>query len=362
MNNPHFRQAFLAPEASILEALRIIDEASLQIALVVDADGRLLGTVTDGDIRRGILHGVKLEDKVTGVMNSSPVTAGPELGEAGILALMAEKKIHQIPIVDAQRRVAGLAQMDEMVGPRAGAAEQEDVRVVLMLGGQGTRLLPLTQETPKPMLSVGDRPLLETIVGTFAAQGFRHFYFCVNYMADVIERHFGDGSRFGVSISYLHERTRMGTAGALSLLPEDRPRGPLIVMNGDILTDSSFRHLVAFHRQTRAAATMCVREYEQQVPYGIVQTSGTTLQSIVEKPSQTYFVNAGIYVLDPDVPDLVPRGQAFDMPQLFEALKAQGRESAVFPIREYWLDIGRHEDLERARAEYGTVFGRGGGR
>ena len=229
--------------------------------------------------------------------------------------------------------------------------------VILMLGGQGTRLLPLTQETPKPMLSVGDKPLLETIVGNFAAQGFKNFYFSVNYKADIIERHFGEGSRFGINISYLYEKQPMGTAGALSLLPE-RPEGPLIVMNGDILTNSNFRHLIDFHRQNKAMATMCVREYEQQVPYGIVQTSGTKLQSITEKPMQTYFVNAGIYVIDPEALDYVPKGQYFDMPQLFDALKQADEDPAVFPIREYWLDIGRHEDLERARAEYGKIFGK----
>ena len=352
-----FEDTFLDQSATILEAIRIIDHASLQIALVIDKDRHLKGTVTDGDIRRGIINGIKLEDCVEKVMNRTPVTITPETSREESLSLMTAKKIHQLPIVDKDGKVTGLAQFDVLLKRSTPIYEdQEDVRVILMLGGEGARLLPLTKETPKPMLSIGDKPLLETIIGNFSVQGFKNFYFSVNYKADIIEQYFGDGSRFGVNISYLYEKTRMGTAGALSLLPEV-PQGSLIIMNGDILTNSNFCHLVNFHRQNKALATMCVREYEQQIPYGIVTANGMTLQSITEKPSHSYFVNAGIYVVDPDVLGFVPKDQYFDMPQLFDELQKAGKESSVFPIREYWLDIGRHEDLEQARTDYRKIFG-----
>ena len=354
--NISFEDAFLHQESTILEAIKIIDHTALQIALVVDDERHLLGSVTDGDIRRGILGGVKLEDSVSKVMNSSPHTIPPGTSRQKSRSIMLEYKIHQLPIVDDQGIILGLAQMDNVLSGPLSYEDRDDVWVVLMLGGMGTRLLPLTEGTPKPMLSIGDKPLLETIVGNFVSQGFKNFYFSVNYKADMIEDHFGDGSRFGINISYLHEQSRMGTAGALSLLPE-RPKGPIVIMNGDILTNNNFRHLVNFHCQNKASATMCVREYEQQVPYGIVTTIGTKLESITEKPSHSYFVNAGIYVIDPDVLDFVPQGQFFDMPQLFDELQKENLESSVFPIRDYWRDIGHHEDLERARSEYQEIFG-----
>jgi|JI10StandDraft_1071094.scaffolds.fasta_scaffold14957_7 dTDP-glucose pyrophosphorylase len=350
-----FENTLIAPTATILEAIRCIDDAALQVALVVDADRKLLGTVTDGDVRRGILAGVRLEDAVTRVMNQKPTTVAAQTSRAEMLAIMDVKKFNQLPIVDEQHRVIGLEWRDHLVQTTVGAAIQDDVWVVLMLGGQGTRLHPLTENTPKPMLDIGDKPLLETIVRTISGHGFRKFFFAVNYKADVIRNYFGNGEKFGVQIEYLLEKERLGTAGALSLLP-GKPAGPMLVMNGDILTNSNFAHLVEFHRQNKAHATMCVREYQHQLPYGVVQNSGTRLESFVEKPNQSFFVNAGIYVIDPEALDFVPQGQYFDMPQLFDALAKAGHESAVFPIREYWLDIGRHDDLERAREDYRKVF------
>lgn len=355
-----FKDTLVLVDQSILQALKCIDNASLQIALVVDADMRLVGTVTDGDVRRGILAGVKLDEPVTRVMNKTPFTMPAATTRAEAIQVMTVRKYHHLPIVDSEGKLVRLEWLDALLqqemqdAPAPFAAE--DIAVVLMLGGQGTRLMPLTEKLPKPMLPVGDRPLLETIVRNFKEQGFRKFFFSVNYKAEVIEAHFGDGSAFGVDITYLHENTRMGTAGALTLLPEG-PKGPLIVMNGDILTNNNFHQLINFHRQNKAHATMCVREYQQQVPYGIVQTVGTKLASIIEKPSHSYFVNAGIYVIGPEALSILPPGQYFDMPQFFEALGAQGYESAVFPIREYWLDVGRLDDLEQARIDYKKVFG-----
>ncbi len=349
-----FESAFLSPDMSVLDALKIIDNARLQIALVTDEQRVLFGTVTDGDIRRGILSGVRLEDPVTTVMNRTPLTANVASSRAERRALMNLKKVHHIPIVDAAARVVGLEHIDDILS-NTPVSQAKDVWVVLMLGGEGKRLRPLTEDLPKPMIPLGGKPLLETIVANFVTQGFKQFFFCVNYKADIIRAYFSDGSAFGANIVYMTETEPMGTAGALGLLP-DLPPGPFIVMNGDILTNSTFAHLIRFHDQTDVQATMCVREYQYQVPYGIVRSEGTRFSSIEEKPLQSYFINAGIYVLDPGVLKYVTKGKPMDMPDLFETLAAQNQESAVFPIREYWLDIGRMQDLEQARTDYHKVF------
>lgn len=346
-----FHQTLVDSRKQILDAIKAIEAGSCQIALVVDADRRLIGTVTDGDIRRGILRGIGLDQSVTKVMNPKPLTVPPTLGKEAILRLMREREIHHIPVVDENRKVVGLETIDSLIHQEA-----LDVWVVLMVGGLGARLRPLTETVPKPLLPVGGRPLLETIIENFATQGFRRIFLSVNYKAEMFEAHFGDGSKLGVEIEYVHESGRMGTAGSLSLLPE-RPTNPVVVMNGDLLTAVNFSQFLDFHREHRAKATMAVREYSFQIPYGVVETSNHRLVSIAEKPVQQHFVSAGMNVLEPEVIDMIPKGTAIDMPQLFEAVIAQGGEAAVFPIREYWMDIGRLDDLERAQIEFGKVFG-----
>ncbi len=346
-----YRSVLVSASSSILEAVKTIDAGSLQIALVVDGNGVLLGTVTDGDVRRGLLRGVRLEEPVAEVMNRQPKTIHRSQGRDEALRMMRRLDIHQLPVVDDGHRVVGIELLDELIRP-----DVQDTWVVLMAGGLGTRLMPLTEATPKPLLPVGGKPLIETIIGNFVDQGFSRFFLSVNYKAEMFRSHFGDGSRLGVQIEYLHEDQALGTAGALSLLP-DAPPGPVIVMNGDLLTSIDFRHLLKFHHDHAGAATMCVREYSFQVPYGVVETDGYRLASITEKPVQSFFVSAGIYVLGPDVLDLIPRGEFFNMPELFQAAAARGQETLAFPIREYWLDIGRFDDLERARTEFDKVFG-----
>ena len=339
-----WRDALIRPEDTVRETIRRIDGSSTQIALVVDPAGCLLGTITDGDIRRGLLKGVSLDDPARMIMNTSPTCASPGDEREKILARMKAKSLHQIPIVDAGRKVVGLEVLDELLSAR------RDNWVVLMAGGRGTRLRPLTDDTPKPMLRVGAKPIIETIMESFIDQGFNRFYLAVNYRAEMVRAHFGDGSRWGVEIGYLNEESPLGTAGALSLLPS-RPTSPLVVMNADLLTRVGFGHMLDFHRTHGAAATMGVREYDFQVPFGVVTIKDQSIVSIEEKPTHRFFVNAGIYVLSPETLELVPRGRHFDMPDLFEALIARGRETAVFPVREYWIDIGRMDDFERAADE-----------
>lgn len=340
----------IGPQASIRDAIRVIDAGGFQIALVVDDARVLVGTVTDGDVRRGILAGRELGEPVTAVMNTSPKTATLGDGRERILELMQRRRIHQVPIVDGDGVVLGVEILDELLRP-----EPLSNPVILLAGGKGTRLRPITEDIPKPLVPVGDRPILERIVETLREHGFRNLWMAVNYKGHMIREHFGDGSAFGVRIDYIEENEPLGTAGALGLM-EDAPTEPFLVMNGDLLTAVNPRNVLEFHERHGAAATMCVREYDFQVPYGVVELDGHTFLGVDEKPVQRFFVNAGIYALSPSVLDLVPAGEPLNMTELFERVTARGDEAAVFPVREYWLDIGQIPDLERARGDVGRVF------
>lgn len=321
----------------------------MQIALVVE-DSRLMGTLTDGDVRRAILREIQLHHSVTCAMNPRPATASIGDDRELVISRMRRGQIRQMPILDEAGLLVGMETLDDLLAP-----EPRLNPVLLMAGGLGERLAPLTEQCPKPMLQIGNKPILETILLSFIDYGFKQFYVSVNYKAEVITQHFGDGSRWGVRIEYLRENQRLGTAGALSLLPT-RPVLPLIVMNGDILTKVNFNHLLDFHLALKSKATMCVRDYEYQVPYGVIRLDGHQIIEIQEKPMQKFFVNAGIYILDPDVLHLVPEDGYVDMTSLFERVLKESWPTAVFPLREYWLDIGRHSDLDTAKSDFEGIF------
>lgn len=340
----------LSKSATIKESLAIIDKGAMQIALVIDDNNRLIGTITDGDIRRGLLNGLSLDTAVESIMFVTPTVAHINDSKEDILRKALAKKIHQMPIVDDSGKLLGIQEIEELIKPH-----NKPNKVVLMVGGLGTRLRPLTEHTPKPMLKVGDKPILQTIVEKFAEYGYTNIVMCINYKAEVIQQYFGNGQAFGVEIEYVFEEQRMGTAGALSLLNET-PTEPFFVMNGDLLTNVNFEHLHDFHVSTGAIATMCVREYDFQVPYGVVKTDGSNILSIEEKPVQKFFVSAGIYMLSPAVLEYIPENQFYDMPTLFEKLISEQKGVISFPLREYWLDIGRIEEYRRANDEYDEVF------
>jgi dTDP-glucose pyrophosphorylase/predicted transcriptional regulator len=345
-----WKDILVSSDTSIRETIRIIDQGALKIALIVDAETRLLGTVSDGDIRRGILNGCDLENQVQRIMNTCPSVAGKSDGREKILALMRQKQIYQIPIVDDRGILLGLEVIENIL-----AVPRVDNWVVLMAGGLGTRLKQLTKDTPKPLLKIGNKPILETIIQNFIEQGFKRFFISVNFKSELIERYFGDGSRWGVRIDYLREKKKLGTAGALSLLSE-KPTSPVLVMNGDVLSKVNFQQLLDFHLEHKSVATICVSEYDLQVPYGVVKLDRHRILSMEEKPVQRFFINAGIYVLEPEVLERVPDNTYVDMPALFEKLLEEKKETAVFPIREYWVDIGRMDDFERAERDFGKVF------
>lgn len=338
----------ISADATIFDGVEAIDRGARQIALVVDSDGRLVATVTDGDIRRGLLRGLQLENPISDVMNTSPVTlqVGAALPEDR--AMMHAKGLHQLPVVDANGAPVALFWIDDLAG-----SSEHGAHVILMAGGLGTRLRPLTEAVPKPMLQVGGRPILELILRQLVAQGLRRVTISINYLGHIVRDHFGDGSAFGAEIDYVEETERMGTAGAMSLL-NVRPKTSVLVMNGDLLTALDYNALISFHEDASSVATMCAREYSVEVPYGVINFDGERLLGIEEKPVHRHYVNAGIYVFSPEALDELQPSEPLDMPQLFERLIEKDKKTTVFPLREYWMDIGRHEDLERAREEVHT--------
>lgn len=333
------------PETSLRETIRVIDAGVLEIALVTNSEGRLLGTVTDGDVRRALIRGVVMDDPVSRVMNPdfTSVPAGTPLRE--IAELIRGRYLKQIPVLDTHGRVVDIVHIKDIIR-EAG----KDNPVVIMAGGLGTRLRPLTNEVPKPMLHVGEKPLLQTIIEKLASHGYRDILLSVNYKADVIENYFQDGRHFGVRVQYLRENRRLGTAGALRLA---RPylRRPAIVLNGDILTSVNFDSLLQFHTDNRFDITMCTKRYDVPIPYGVVNLTDVQVTAITEKPTLEFFIAAGIYCLNPEVVDLIPADRPCDMPDLARAAIGRGMKVGSFPIREYWLDIGHLDDYQRAQAD-----------
>ena len=340
----------LSINSTIKDALQTINNGGLQIAIVVDENDSLVGTVTDGDIRRGLLNGLDLNSSVSLVVHKSPSIASVGDTKESILKIALAKKLHKIPLIDELGKLVGIEDIEDIIKPAS-----KTNKVILMVGGLGTRLRPLTQDTPKPMLKVGNKPILQTIVEKFAEYGFVNITMCVNFNADIIKDYFGDGKEFGVNIDYILEQKRMGTAGALSLLKE-RPNEPFFVMNGDLLTNVNFEHILNYHTLNKATATMCVREYDYEVPYGVVKMNDNKIVEISEKPVQKFFVSAGIYMLSPEILDLIPQNEFYDMPTLFEKAISKGKNVISFPIHEYWIDIGRLEEYQKANEEYAKIF------
>lgn len=346
-----WQKVIVSSTTKIRDTLKTIDDSSLQIALVCNDQKQLVGTVTDGDVRRGILRGYDLDSPVELIMNRNPVTSLKGTSERILKKMMVEKRLHHIPVVDEDGQLVDLVLLDRIIDQPS-----RDNWVLLMAGGLGTRLRPLTENCPKPLLKVGSKPILETILESFVEHGFHRFFISVNYKAEMITEYFGDGLKWGVQIEYLHETKRLGTAGPLSLLPE-MPDKPLIIMNGDLLTKVNYQQLIDFHEQHGATGTMCVREFTYQIPYGVTKIEDHMLLGIEEKPLQKYFVSAGIYVLSPEALNYIPNNAFYDMPSLFDTLIQLKRQTMVYPIREYWLDIGRFEEYEKANGEYEDVFG-----
>lgn len=342
----------LSPRSTLSEAIKAVTGRDRGIALVCDEDRRLLGILVDADMRHALLRGATPETPVSELMNPKPLVVADDIADEALIDLFDRQRRAFIPVVDKARRLVGLARMgDYLKTPRP-----VENWVVIMAGGQGTRLRPFTNDCPKPMMKIGDKPLLELVLKQLTDYGLNRFILSVNYLADQIKDHFGDGKRFGATIEYVSEPSALGTAGALSLISRKLDQ-PFIVMNGDLLTMVNFRALLDFHASEGNLGTMCVREYDFQVPYGVVQLDDNKLAALIEKPVHRFFVNAGIYVLQPDTLGRLKANMRRDMPDLFEELRRESpRKVGCFPIQEYWLDIGKIEDYQRALQEYDANF------
>jgi len=336
------KKILVSPETAILHAIEAIDAGGIQIVFVVTKDKVLVGTVTDGDVRRGILLGIPLSEPVKRLMNQQPVVARADQSREEILSLMQRQVIRVIPIIDASGQIVGIETLEQLLRP-----EHRKNWVLIMAGGAGTRLRPLTEHCPKPLLKVGGRPILEIILQNLIEGGFSKFLFSVNYKAEMIRNYFKDGEAWNVDIDYVQETEPLGTAGALSLIPE-LPSEPMLVVNGDVITKLNFGSVLDFHVASGVTATMCVRQYEFQVPYGVVNVDGHEFLAIEEKPVQRFFVNAGVYAINPEALGTLPKDQFYNMTDFFTGLRKRNEKVGVFPIREYWIDVGRHDDLQRA--------------
>jgi dTDP-glucose pyrophosphorylase len=341
-----WKNVLIRPDSTIREALETINREALRIALVTDSENKLLGVITDGDIRRGLLNNLDLTARASMVMSTNPITANANATTAQLNEIMQSKGILSIPIIE-NGKVVGLKLFKSNKD-----INQHENPVFIMAGGFGTRLKPLTDNCPKPMLKIGDKPILETVIRSFVKAGFKNFYISTHYMPEVIRDYFGKGESFNANIHYVHEETPLGTGGALGLLPEDLSDDlPLIMINGDVLTNIDFERLLKFHNENCADATMCVREYDYQIPYGVITGDGNKIISMEEKPIHRFFVNAGIYVVSPHVFKGVPSNHRIDMPTLLEERIRQNENVLMFPIHEYWLDIGRMDDFNKAQVD-----------
>lgn len=338
----------LSPQAPLVDAVRAIEASRRRIAVVVDEAGRLLGTLTDGDVRRCLLVGGGLETPVSKAMNKEPLSAPVGSADSYLLDLMRRGNIMAVPLLDSNGRFQQLVHLVDLMPSRQADDASGFEFAVIMAGGEGIRLRPITESIPKPMVDIAGVPLLERQIDRLAKAGIDRVYISVNYLSQVIEDHFGDGRDIGIDIRYLREQKKLGTAGALFLLPE-RPVRPIIVMNGDILTTSDFGSLLSFHEHHAAQITVASVDYHINIPFGVIYADGPYVKDLAEKPSQRYLCNAGIYAVSPEALDLLPAGEYFNMTDMVGACLGAGRAVSVFPLHEYWSDIGTPKDLENAR-------------
>lgn len=340
-----WRQAILPAKSTIQDVIRNLDKVAIKIVLVINDAGELEGTISDGDIRRGLLKGMDLNSPITSVIHRNALVVPPEMGREMVIQLMDANKIQQVPVVDENHHIVGLHLWDKIA-----TTPSRSNLMVIMAGGLGTRLRPHTENCPKPLLLVSGKPMLEHIIERAKLEGFNHFVLAIHYLGQMIEDYFGNGERLQVRIDYLHENTPLGTAGALGLL-NPRPNAPFVVTNGDVITDIRYGELLDFHIRHNAVATMAVRVHEWQHPFGVVQMNGVEIVGFEEKPVAISHINAGIYALDPTALNVLCTDTHSDMPSLFERLQTEGQRTVAYPMHEPWLDVGRPEDYEIANNE-----------
>lgn len=341
-----WQKAILPESSTIGQVIHCLNDSGIKIVLVVDVAEKLIGTISDGDIRRGLLRGLDLNSEISSVIHRNVLVVPSQIGRAAVLQLMAANNIQQIPIVDDEQKILGLHLWNEVTAP----PDRGNVMVV-MAGGRGTRLMPHTSNCPKPMVEIAGKPMLEHIIENGKQEGFTNFVIAVHYLGHIIENHFGNGESFGVEINYLREQSPLGTAGALSLLNSDLNE-PFVVTNGDVISDIRYGELIDFHQRYKATATMAVRVHEWQHPFGVVRTQGVDITGFDEKPLARSHINAGVYALSPDALKHLTIGAHCDMPTLFERLRASSGRTVAYPMHEPWLDVGRPDDLKKANGVF----------
>ncbi len=345
----NWKDILIKPSDSLEHAIKVLHEGGVRITLVADKNNKLLGTVTDGDIRRALINKLTMSSEVQIIMNNKPVRADIGVSKQELLQLMKNKNLIHMPITNENRVICGLETIEHLIKNPVFKNP-----IFLMAGGVGKRLHPLTEKTPKPLLKVGDKPIIETIIKQFIDHGFHEFYISTHYKSEQIREYFKDGRQYGVNIHYIYEESPLGTAGSLGLLPKNISELPMIVMNGDLLTKVDFKNLLDFHDASGNDATICVREYDVQVPFGVVEMNKGRVEKIREKPVHKFFVNAGIYVLNSNLIKKIDGKSYLDMPNFLEdELKNKGIDA--FPIHEYWLDIGRIDEYRKANQD-ATLF------
>ena len=349
LTDESWRRAILPVNSTIEQVIRNLDQVAIKIVLVVNELGKLEGTISDGDVRRGMLKGMNLASPAIAITNRHALVVPPEMAREVVMQLMAINKIHQIPVVDVRQQLVGLHLWDEINIP-----PKRPNLMVIMAGGKGVRLMPHTQNCPKPMVPIAGKPMLEHIIERSKLEGFSRFFVAIHHLGEMIESYFGDGGQINVSLDYLRESSPLGTAGALSLL-NPSPDVPFVVTNADVITDIRYGELLDFHKHNQASATMAVRPYELKNPFGVVEMEGIEIIGFEEKPIVRSQINAGLYALSPEVLDELIANERCDMPKLFSRLQSKGKRTIAYPMHESWLDVGRAIDLQTAKDNMVTV-------
>lgn len=348
MNN--WKKIILNPNDTIQKAIKILDKEALQLILIANKDKKLIGTVSDGDIRRALIKNLDMDTKLSKIMFTEPTYCHKDISEEKLLNLMKSKEVLQIPIVNKDLKILGLKTINNLIGNKNIIPKKIDNPVLLMAGGFGKRLEPLTKKVPKPMIKITDKSLLEITLERLVDSGFFNFFISTHYKSEIITKYFGDGSKWGVNITYIKEKKPLGTAGSISLISKKLNK-PLLVVNSDLVTKANFKDIIKFHSKKKSAATLCVRKYDFQLPYGVIETKNGNATKITEKPLQKFFVNAGIYILNHNVLKTLKVNKKIHMTDLLSNIIKNNMKVSIYPIYEYWIDVGKIENLKKAKKE-----------
>lgn len=341
----NFKKLMIASDEKIFKAIEILDNTEKKIVLVTDEKKRLLGTITDGDIRRGLIKKIEIDQSVNKIMNKKPIYISHHISRNDALNIMKDKDILHLPITDKEKKIIDIYFANEST------AIQMKNTVLLMAGGFGKRLFPITAKIPKPMIKIGGKPILERIIENFKGYGFVNFEISTHYLPSKIKNYFKDGKKWNINISYINEDQPLGTAGSIALI-KNKDSLPIILANGDIITDLNFEELLKFHNKHNAEITLVIKEYNVQVPYGVVETNNLSIKKIHEKPNQKFHINSGVYVINRSIIKNLKKNKALSMSDLINKSIKLRKKIMAFPIHEQWIDVGEYAQLDKARKNY----------